>query len=173
MGKRLFGWELAGFLWTGLAGTVLHFFYDWTGRAAWAMAFSAVNESVWEHMKLLYVPVFVFTLVQAGFLGRQYPDLFAVRGITAPLGTAAIPLAYYTYTGALGLHALWADILIFFLADAGLFWLDYRLLRRGAVGSGWRQVAGLALLWAVLFAFVWCSYQPPALPIFLELGMRN
>ena len=80
MGKRLFGWELAGFLWTGLAGTVLHFFYDWTGRAAWAMAFSAVNESVWEHMKLLYVPVFVFTLVQAGFLGRQYPDLFDVRG---------------------------------------------------------------------------------------------
>ena len=150
MGKRLFGWELAGFLWTGLAGTVLHFFYDWTGRAAWAMAFSAV------------------TLVQAFFRGRQYPDLFAVRGITAPLGTAAIPLAYYTYTGALGLHALWADILIFFLADAGLFWLDYRLLRRGAVGSGWRQVAGLALLWAVLFAFVWCSYQPPALPIFLE-----
>lgn len=166
MGKRLLVWELAGFLWTGLAGTALHFLYDWTGRAPWAAFFSAVNESVWEHMKLLFIPVFLFTIVQACFLGRQYPDLFAVRGVTALAGTASIPFLYYTYTGALGFHSLWVDILIFFLADAGLFWLDFRLLRRGAVGSGWRQVAGLILLWAVLFAFVWCTCRPPDLPLF-------
>ena len=50
MRKRLFFWELAGFLFTGLAGTLLHFVYDWSGDSLWTAAFSAVNESTWEHM---------------------------------------------------------------------------------------------------------------------------
>ncbi len=168
MGKRLFYWTLAGFLWTGIAGTVLHFFYGWTGEAPWAAAFSAVNESVWEHMKLLYIPVFLFSMVQLCALGRQYPNLLAVRAVTAALGTLAVPMLYYTYTGALGVERLWADVLIFFLANAGLFCLDRRLLRRGTFAAGWAQIAGLIALWGILFAFVWCSYRPPALPIFIS-----
>jgi len=164
MGKRLFYWELAGFLWVGIAGAALRFFYDWTGGAAWAAAFSAVNESVWEHMKLLFVPVFLLTMAQVWFLGC--PNLLAVRAVTAALGTLAIPILYYTYTGALGVQRLWVNALLFCAADAGLFLLEHRLLRRGALNTGWAQIAGLAFLWAVLFAFVWCSYRPPELPIF-------
>ena len=29
--KRLIQWELAGFLWTSAAGTLLHFVYEWSG----------------------------------------------------------------------------------------------------------------------------------------------
>ena len=166
LSKRLFYWELAGFLWTGAAGTALHFLYYWTGRAPRAAAVSAVNESVWEHMKLLFVPVFLFTFVQVWTLGRRYPNLLAVRSAAALAGTAAIPLMYYTYTGALGLQIMWVDILIFFLADGGLFWLDFHLLRKGALGGFWRQAAGLLALLALLFAFLWWSYHAPALPLF-------
>lgn len=168
MGKRLFYWELAGFLWTGAAGTALHFFYDWTARAAWAAVVSAVNESIWEHMKLLVVPVFLFTVAQVCAAGQRHPNLLAVRAVTAVLATASIPVMYYTYTGALGVQSMWADILIFFLADGLLFWLDFRLLRRGALGAGWQQIAGLAVLWGLLFAFVWCTFRPPALPLFQD-----
>ena len=41
---------------TLLLGNLLHFVYDWTGQASWAAYISAVNESTWEHMKLLAVP---------------------------------------------------------------------------------------------------------------------
>ncbi len=165
MGKRLFYWELAGFLWVGIAGAALRFFYGWTGGAAWAAAFSAVNTSVWEQMKVLFVPVFLLTMVQVWSLG--YPNLLAVRAVTALLGTLAIPVLHYTYTGALGIQWAWADALLFLAVDAGLFWMDGRLLRRGALNAGWGQIAGLAFLWAALFAFVWCSYRPPALPVFM------
>ena len=118
MGKRLRNWEIGGFFWTVLAGTALHFLYDWTGGAVWASVVSAVNESVWEHMKLLFVPAFVFTLAQQAALGRQYPNLPAVRAVSLTAALLFLPAAYYAYTGALGVHALWADILLFVLAIA-------------------------------------------------------
>ena len=106
MQKRLFFWELGGFLFTGLAGCLLHFVYEWSGGAPLAAVFSAVNESVWEHMKLLYVPLFLFSLVQLSLLGRNYPNLLAVRGLSALTGLALIPVLYYTYTGLFGRHFL-------------------------------------------------------------------
>ena len=165
MKRRLLIWELAGFLWTGAVGTLLHFLYDWSGKSTWAAPVSPVNESVWEHMKLLFVPLFLFTLVQLCFMGRTESNLLAVRSVSALTGLALIPVLYYTYTGALGLHLLWADIVIFFLADLVLFWLDYRLLSRGRCFAGWQQLLGAAALWALAFCFVWCTFRPPALPM--------
>ena len=166
MKQRRFGWELAGFLWTAAVGTLLHWLYEWSGKATVAAAFSAVNESVWEHMKLLAVPVFFFTAAEVCFQSREHPNILAVRGAALLVGLLLIPTVYYTYTGALGLQIMWVDILIFFLADGGLFWLDFHLLRKGALGGLWRQAAGLLALLAVLFAFLWWSYHAPALPLF-------
>ena len=64
MQKRLLRWELIGFAFTGAVGTLLHFVYEWTGGDPLIAAFCAVNESTWEHMKLLFVPFFLFTMVQ-------------------------------------------------------------------------------------------------------------
>ena len=168
MKRRLLIWDLGGFLWTGAAGTLLHFLYGWSGGSTWAAALSPVSESVWEHMKLLFVPLFLFTIAQLCLMGRTESNLLAVRGVSALTGLVLIPVLYYTYTGALGLHLLWADIAIFFLADLVLFWLDYRLLSRGRCFAGWQQLLGAAALWALAFCFVWCSFRPPALPLWQE-----
>lgn len=168
MNKRIFRWNVAGFLWTAAAGTALHFFFDWTGGALWAGAVSAVNESVWEHMKLLFLPVFLFTLAQTVAAGTGIPGLTAVRAVSALAGTAFIPVAYYTYTGAVGRRFLWADVGIFLAAAAATFALDRLLLRRGAVTAPWQQLLGLAALWGLAFLFVWCTYRPPALPLWQD-----
>lgn len=168
MRKRLFFWELGGFLFTGLAGTLLHFAYGWSGDSLWTAAFSAVNESTWEHMKLLFFPLFFFSVIQVCALGRNYPNFPAVRAVSTLTGLALIPILYYTYTGILGRHLLWADIAVFFLADLGAFWLDFYLLRRGKLSSAWQQVAGLAVLWALAFCFVWCTFHPPHIALFRD-----
>ena len=164
MRKRLFYWELAGFLFTAALGTLLHFAYDWSGGSTLAAAFSAVNESTWEHMKLLFFPAFLFSVVQVWVLGRTYPDLLEVRAKAVLTGLALIPTLFYTYTGVLGFHVMWADIAVFFLADLGLYALEFYLLgrRRAAL---WRQAAGLFLLWALAFLFVYWTFRP------LHLGL--
>ena len=168
MRRKLFFWELGGFLFTGALGVLLHFAYAWSGNSALTAWFSGVNESTWEHMKLLFMPLFLFSLVQICLLGRNYPNLPAVRALSALAGVGLIPVLFYTYTGALGFHVVWADIAVFFLADLGAFALDFRLLRRGRLSSRWMQLLGLAALWGLAFCFVWCTFRPPRLALWRD-----
>lgn len=163
--RRLY-WALIGFLFTAAAGTALHFLWAWTGDNRIAAAFCAVNESVWEHMKLLFLPAFLFSMVELWF--QDAPNFLAARGISLLMGTALIPAAYYTYTGIVGFHVLWADIAVFLLAAAAVFGLDLCLRRMGRFTSGWQQAAGLAALWAVGLLFVLWTYRPPHLPLFYD-----
>lgn len=168
MTRKLFFWELGGFLFVGVLGTLLHFVYEWSGGSALAAWFSAVNESTWEHMKLLFAPVFLFSLVQICLMGRNYPNLPAVRALSALTGVVLIPVLFYTYTGVLGRNINWVDIAIFFLADLGAFALGFWLLRRGRLSSRWAQLLGLAVLWGLAFCFVWCTFRPVRLPLWRD-----
>lgn len=168
MRRRLFFWELGGFLFTGILGMLLCFTYERSGGSTVAAAFSAVNSSAWEHMKLLFLPLFLFSMVQVCLLGRNYPNLPAVRSVAAVTGAALIPVLFYTYTGVIGRSFPWADAAVFFLADLAAFTLDFRLLRRGRFSRGWQQLLGLAALWALVFCFVWCSFRPVRLPLWQD-----
>ena len=168
MRRRLFWWEVGGFAAVAVLGTLLHFTYDWSGKWVVAASFSAVNESTWEHMKLLFMPLFLVTVVQVCFLGRTYANFLAVRACTALVGLALIPTLFYTYTGILGYHLMWADIAVFLLADRGMFLLAFRLLSSGRRGALWEQIAGLLVLWGLAFLFVWFTFRPPVLGLFLD-----
>lgn len=63
-GQKWRTWEMAGLFAALLLGNTLHFVYDWTGQARWAAYLAAVNESTWEHMKLLAVPWVLWTIAE-------------------------------------------------------------------------------------------------------------
>lgn len=168
MRKRLLLWELIGFIVVGLLGAVGHFLFAWSGKNLFVAAFAAVNESAWEHMKLLFFPAFFFSGVQIGEQGRNYPNFLAARCISILTGLLLIPVIFYTYSGALGWRVEWFDILIFYLSDAGMFLLDYYLLRQGRMTSLWQQLLGLLILWVIAFVFVWCTFQPPHLALWRD-----
>lgn len=168
MGKRLFRQEALSALTVLAAGTLLHFAYQWSGDNPVAGAFSAVNESVWEHMKLVFMPLFLLTMAQVFFLGKRWPNFLAARSVSALLGTILVPVLYYTYSGAAGTHVLWADILVFALSVLAVFLLESRLLHRGKMEAGWSQAAGLLALWALAFLFVFWTYRPPHIPLFQD-----
>ena len=64
MKKDLFLWQFGGFVFTVVLGTILHFLYDLTNQSVLVAPFSAVNESTFEHMKLMYFPMLIFSLIQ-------------------------------------------------------------------------------------------------------------
>ena len=168
MGKRLDGWSLAGFLTVSVLGTLAHFCYEWSGRKLLVGAFCAVNESTWEHMKLLFFPALLFTMVQLAVAKERDGAVPAARAVSVTAGLALIPALYYTYTGVWGRHVMWADIAIFYLAAALVFWLDTRLRRRQRLWKTWQQTAGLVWLWVLAFLFVWWTFRPPHIGIFLD-----
>ena len=165
MKRNLFLWNFAGFALTTLGGTLLHFVYDWTGESPLVAPFSGINESTWEHMKLLYFPLLVFALVQSRYF-RDYEGFWWVKLIGTLVGLVAIPVLFYTYNGAIGPSPDWLNITFFFVAAALTFVVEGCLQRREV---GWtRQGIALATLLAAGGLFVVFTFCPPSLPLFRE-----
>lgn len=168
MDGRVGRWQLLGFLFVCAAGTALHFLYDWSGGSAIAAPFAAVNESVWEHMKLLFWPMLLWAAAEAPALGGYLRGFWPAKALGVLLGLALVPVLYYTYTGALGLSSLWADIAIFFAAAAAAFWVETRLLGRERRRGGWTRPAALIVLAALAAAFLLFTFFPPHIPLFQD-----
>ena len=166
--KRLLRWELAGFIFTSAVGTLLQFLFRWTGKNTLVAAFSAVNESTWEHMKLLFVPFFVFAMVEYTVFCEPLRNFFAVKAASALTGLLAIPVLFYTLNGALGKTPDWANIAIFFVSTAAAYAAGYLLLRSFALRGTMLQIIGFAVLWLLMLAFVYFTYHTPELPLFLD-----
>ena len=101
MKRSIWIWQLWGFAVASLGGTILHFLYEWLGEAAWIAPFSGVNESTWEHMKLLFWPTFIFAVFQSFFF-RDREDFWCIKLRGILLGLALIPILFYTYNGDIG-----------------------------------------------------------------------
>lgn len=168
MRRRVEHWELIGFGLTCLLGTAGHFLYNLTGEGPVAAAVVAVNESTWEHMKLLYIPYFLYALVECFSLARELENFLAAKALGALAGLIAIPALFYTLSGCFGEPPSWVNIGIFFVSSAIAFAVSCAAMKRGwLVGGAW-QGAGFLLLWALLFLFVRWSFDPPHLPLFRD-----
>ena len=166
--KRSIGfWQMAGFMFTAVLGTILHFVFDWTGGNVVAALFSAVNESIWEHMKLLFYPMLLYAILSYGRWGREETAFWWVSLAGTMLGLILIPTLYYTYTGALGVEADWFNITIFFLAAGVSFWLESRLLARNWECALYSKLA-FALILLIGVAFTVLTFYPPEIPFFRD-----
>ena len=79
MKKEIAHWQMAGFIFTAVMGTLLHFLFDWTGGSAVAALFSAVNESIWEHLKLLFYPMAAVAIMEYFFWGRDVRSFWCIK----------------------------------------------------------------------------------------------
>ena len=164
--KREIGlWQLWGFAITSLGGTLLHFLYDWIGGAVWIAPFSGVNESTWEHMKLLFWPMFIFAIVQSFFFkGRE--DFWCVKLKGTLLGLSLIPIIFYTYNGVIGKSPDWINITIFFVAAAMTYLYETRLFKSEAKAC--KSKLAIAVLGIIGVLFIIFTFDTPEINIFLD-----
>ena len=166
MKRSIYSWQLLGLAITSLAGTVLHFLYDWLGEAVWIAPFSGVNESTWEHMKLLFWPTFIFAIVQSFFF-RERKDFWCVKLRGILLGQILIPVIFYTYNGAIGRSPDWLNISIFFISAAIVYIYETRLFNSEKIYCRSQKCAITALIVISLLVVVF-TFNPPAINIFKD-----
>ena len=173
--KRSIGaWELMGAAVTALAGTLLHFLYDWAGGVRWIAPLSGVNESTWEHMKLLFWPAFIFAVVQSFFF-KSSEGFWCIKLKGTLLGLVLIPVIFYTYNGAVGTSPDWINIAIFFVSVAAVYLCEARLFQKGSAYCPFPKLA-FGVLCALAVLFVIFTFETPELGIFqdpLTLGKRE
>lgn len=166
MKRTVWIWQLFGFAVTALGGTLLHFLYEWTNRSVWIAPFSGVNESTWEHMKLLFWPMLVFAVIQGLFFG-DYGHFWCVKLRGVLLGLVSIPVIFYTYNGVIGKSPDWVNIAIFFIAAAITYIYETKSLNSADTRCKSPRVA-LMLIFAIAALFVIFTFATPELGIFKD-----
>ncbi len=166
MGISVSLWQFIGFAVTSLLGTVLHFLYDLSGEAAFVALFSGVNESTWEHMKLLFFSMFIFALFEKRFF-RDKSNFWCVKLIGFLTGLALIPVLFYTYNGVIGKSPDWINIAIFFVAAAVAFYVETRLFKKENFRCFSPAIA-FGVICLIGVAFIIFTFLTPEIGIFRD-----
>ena len=159
-------WQAAGFALSTFVGTLLHFLYDWTNGSILVAPFSGVNESTWEHMKLLFWPMFLFAFIQRQFF-KDYENFWSVKLAEILLGLVLIPVLFYTYNGVLGKSPDWINIAIFYISAAAAFFLEWWLFKKDRMRCNRPRLA-FAAICLIGVMFVVFTFGPPRIPLFQD-----
>ena len=159
-------WQLMGFAVTSLFGTVLHFLYEWLGEAMWVAPFSGVNESTWEHMKLLFWPMFIYAVVQSLFF-RDRNDFWCIKLRGILLGLILVPVIFYTYNGVFGKSPDFVNIAIFFICTAVSYIYETRLFNSEKPICRVPKLA-LTALGVIALMFIVFTFATPRIGIFKD-----
>ena len=166
MKQRSILWQAAGFALVTFGGTILHFLYDWTGGSILVSPFSGVNESTWEHMKLLFWPLFLFSVIQRLFFKDQ-KNYWCVKLVEILLGLALIPVLFYTYNGVFGKSPDWINIAIFYISALLAFLFEWWAFKRDWLPCK-RPWLAFAVICLIGVLFVVFTFMPPQIPLFQD-----
>ena len=156
---------LSRFLFISVLGVLLHFTYEWSGDNPSVALFSAVNESTWEHLKLLFFPMLLLTIIELLFTEkRQLPSnyLFA-RTIGILSGMAFIVIAFYTLTGVFAKLPDAVNITLYFLGVFLALCIENKINRGNSQNHS--AFAAIILLALTIAFFVFTKY-PPSIGLF-------
>lgn len=166
MKNNLLLWQVGGITFTAVLGTILHFLFEWTGLTILASV-SAVNESTWEHMKLVYIPSLIFAIAQSIFAKNEFNCFWLIKLIGTLLGTLLIPILFYTLTGAFGTLSAVTNIAIFFISIIVEYFVELFLFTRLQCNLSFKWISIIILL-SIFVLFVVFSYFPLEIPLFLD-----
>jgi hypothetical protein len=166
--RPVFVYELVGMVFIIALGSMLHFTFELSGGNPIVGAFSAVNESVWEHLKLVFWPALLFMFIEYMPLRRKMTNNFALAKTAGIyLATIIIPIIFYSYTAITGKSIFLIDISSFIFAVIVGQLLSYKLLTYRKLSEGFNRLS-LILLVLLGVAFVLFTFYPPQLMVFRD-----
>lgn len=162
-------WIIIGILPIFIVGALFHFLFEISGKNLIVGAVAAVNESIWEHLKLLLLPIIlwwgIYYLIKGKANHISIDRWFFATLCTLVFGIFFIPVFYYTYTGAFGIESLVLDILSLFLAIIFGQLLGLFLYRRTKGINAYISILAIVLLLVIFAVF---TYFPPHIPLFKD-----
>lgn len=160
-------YSVIGAVFTGILGTLLHFAYKWSGYNLLVGIFSAVDESTFEHLKLLIWPYIFFMMVEFFVYGHRLDNFTQGKIIGLLSGILTVLVIFYTYSGVLGFTVVAVDVVIFYIAVIVAYFVSCRILLKQGLYSAWydRRIAECLLVLIILLSILF-TYQKPELGLF-------
>ena len=111
---------IIGFFVVSVLGVIFHFIYDY-----FPMFIFPKNESIFEHTKLIIIPMLVYLFVII-FCVNNKKKIFVSFISSILIGVLITIILYYTYYGILGFGVDWVNIVIYFISVFSMFYYIYK-----------------------------------------------
>lgn len=148
---------------TMILGTLLHFTFNWSNKNLFVGIFSAVNESTWEHLKILFFPMLLTTIIGYFYTDKQICNYICYKTKSILLSLSFIIVFFYTYTGVLGKNLAILDIASFYVA---IILGEYYILKQINNDSNCNQSNSIFILIILFICFIAFTFSPPYIGIF-------
>lgn len=158
---------LIGILFLFAIGSLLHFTYDWSNQNFLVGLFSAQNESVFEHTKLLILPIFLWYILSYIFRKNEIDKnkYFTSMLISSSISIISIPLMFYFVKEGLSINNGIVNIIIFFISVLFGQLLAYHYYKYESKSLPKIIIILLSLL--LIIIYIYFSLFPLDLPIFI------
>jgi hypothetical protein len=160
-------YETIGILLILLLGSALHFVFEWSDYQPIVGLFSAVNESVWEHLKLGFWPALLYIIVEYWLIRKETNNFFLAKTVGIYMLPIVITAIFYSYTTFTGESIFVIDILSFIVAVIIGQLSSYKLLTYKQLSDKYAKIS-LAALFLFGSAFIIFTFYPPHIPIFQD-----
>lgn len=151
-----------------ILGTLLHFIYEWSGNNVIISSFSAVNESVWEHLKLVFYPMLILGVIEYYFVKNIANNYIEAKAIGIFTAISFIVISFFTYTGIIGTNFFIIDILIFIISIILGEWTSYKLMKRKNESTIQTKILAGGILIFLLSCFIIFTYVTPQVNLFRD-----
>lgn len=162
---KIRNYQIASAIFVCILGTLLHFTYEFFGENIFVASFSAVNESVWEHLKLLFFPMLLTTIISYFYIGKYLPNFLCSKTLGILASMSFIIIFFYTYTGIIGKSIVFIDVASFFVAVILGEYLAYKLMISNFKSN---NIIAIFILTFILIGFIVFTYHSPKIEIFKD-----
>lgn len=166
--KKILRFQIFSVIFTWILGTILHFLYEWSGDNKIIASFSAVNESTWEHLKLVFFPMLITTIIGFVIIGKDNKKFWCAKTIGIILAMSFIIVFFYTYTGIIGTNFAILDIGSFFVAVILGEYVAYKIMINEEDKQKCNKKIAVIGLICILLCFIIFTYLPPHIGLFKD-----
>ena len=163
---RIKTWQIITAIICIILGILLHFTYELSGKNMVIGLFSAVNESTWEHLKLLFFPMGLMAIIGSFVIKRKTYNYWFAQAVGILSAMIFTVVFFYTYTGIIGTNFAIVNIAIFIVAVCIGTYISYRLM----ISPRIYEVEGVSIFFLVilLLLFILYTFCPPQIQLFKD-----
>lgn len=154
--------EIVGIPVIYLVATLLHFVYDLSGGSTLSILFGAVNESVWEHIKIFAVGFVLWSVIILLWVRPPFYKYAVSKTLSLYFMMLTIIVFFYTYNLFTKGPILWLDLVSAFVFVALSQFLSYKLTTEDNNLSDYFAVAVMLLMMFFVMFFSFTVFPPKA-----------
>ena len=158
---------------TIILGVLSHFAYDISGNSFLIGLFFPVNESIWEHLKLVLVPATTFALTYS-FINKNEKHMlnnfWYYISSSIILSMIIIPISHYTFKSIFKTFPDFVNILIYIISIIISFYYLYRKISTEYISpnSKNKNSTGILTITILYLVFIIFTIYPPKLELFRD-----